>query len=74
MCPACQRPAPVGIQCVDCVNEAVAQRGPLVLSEEHDRAHWFSPAEAAERLRDRFARELCDAIAALEPPVARAGG
>lgn len=48
----------------------VRQRGPLVLSEEHDRAHWFSPAEAAERLRDRYARELCDAIAALEPPAA----
>src|SRR6187431_1327952 len=30
VCPECQRPAPVGIQCVDCVNEEAARRGPLL--------------------------------------------
>lgn len=30
VCPECQRPAPVGIQCVDCVREAAERRGPLV--------------------------------------------
>ena len=30
VCPECQRPAPVGIQCVDCVREAAERRGPVV--------------------------------------------
>jgi len=30
VCPECQRPAPVGIQCIDCVNEEAARRGPLL--------------------------------------------
>ncbi|MCR6712170.1 MAG: rhomboid family intramembrane serine protease [Demequina sp.] len=30
VCPECQRPAPVGIQCVDCVREEAARRGPLL--------------------------------------------
>lgn len=29
VCPECQRPAPVGIQCVDCVAEAARARGPV---------------------------------------------
>ena len=30
VCPECQRPAPVGIQCVDCVQQEAARRGPLL--------------------------------------------
>jgi len=30
VCPECQRPAPVGIQCVDCVRQASQERGPLL--------------------------------------------
>ena len=30
VCPECQRPAPVGIQCVDCVKQEAQRRGPLL--------------------------------------------
>ena len=30
VCPECQRPAPVGIQCVDCVKQEAHRRGPLL--------------------------------------------